>query len=218
MNARHLTLALAASLSLAATGAHAAPDFGGIDLAGFSFDIVNYQPGSSPNGAGGDATASGTSNGIGWSISPTSLWNGRTTTNGSFTFAALPAPTDSLHPSTAFTITFTQPIAKLLVALSNDNTNDSVNFGVAPTLVQGLTVNGTQIVLNNAAGGLALFENLHTLTLTHTDNNGITDGFDLAFHAIAAVPEPGSWALMLGGLAAVGGWASRRRQPTTRGA
>jgi hypothetical protein len=193
-----------ASVAALAAGASQAASFGGIDLSSFDFDVVNYAPGSN-GGIGGNATASGTSNGIGWSIGPTNLWSGRTTTNDSFQFSVLPGTTDNLHTSIGFTITFLQPIAKLLVALDNDNTTDSINFGVTPTQTQGLTLSGTQITLSTAAGGgLALFEfaGSNTLTITHTDNNGVTDGFDLAFHAIA-VPEPGSYALMLAGLGVI---------------
>lgn len=193
-----------ASVAALAAGASQAASFGGIDLSSFDFDVETYVSGGG-SGITGNATASGTSNGIGWSIGPTNLWSGRTTTNDSFQFSVLPGTTDNLHTSIGFTITFLQPIAKLLVALDNDNTTDSINFGVTPTQTQGLTLSGTQITLSTAAGGgLALFEfaGSNTLTITHTDNNGVTDGFDLAFHAIA-VPEPGSYALMLAGLGVI---------------
>jgi hypothetical protein len=190
--------------------------FEGFDLNGFDFDVVTYDTGSQGSGLGGDALASGTSNGIGWTISPTNLWSGRTTTNGSFSFAALGGiTTDNLHTSNAFTITFAQPIKTLIVALSNDNTNDSINFGLVPTAMRDVSLNGTQIVLNNAAGGLAMFENINSLTISHTDTNAF-DGFDLAFHAVAAVPEPSTYALMFAGLAAVGATARRRAQKQAR--
>jgi hypothetical protein len=47
-----------------------------------------------------------------------------------------------------------------------------------------------------------------------TGGAGTTNGFDLdaiGAHEVTLVPEPGTWALMLGGLAAVGSLVRRRR-------
>jgi hypothetical protein len=162
-----------------------------IDLASFNFDVVNYDMGSSSNGLGGDATASGTSNGIPWGISPTSLWSGRTTTDETFNFSTLPNSTDNLHPSGDYTITFSRTIDSLLVALSNNgNGTDSINFNVVPSDFSGVTMSGTQVELNNASGGLVLFENINSLTIHNVNNNGINDGYNLAFHVVATVPIP----------------------------
>jgi hypothetical protein len=197
--------ALAVGLMVGAQGVQALT-LDDIDLSGFSFDIVSYTPASGAT----RASAAGTSNGVGWRIDGFDTWSGRTVTSGSFAFAALPVSTDNLHPSTDFTIVFDRPVSSLLVALGNDNTTDSINFGRVPTAFSGLSLSGTQIVLNNAAGGLALFENIDALTVTHSNTNGVTDGFDFAFHVVASVPEPETYALLLAGLGLVG-WASRRR-------
>lgn len=186
-----------------------------IDLNSFDFDVTSYDTGSAGDGLAGDATASGTSNGVGWSISPTNLWNGRTTTNGTFSFSALPNNTDNLHASIDFELTFGTGINNLLVALSNDNCCDSVNFGIAPTETSGnISVSGTQIELTSASGGLALYTGLGNVTsLSHTNNNGLSDGFDLAFHVAedsTAVPAPGTLGLLGIGLAGLGFVARRR--------
>lgn len=184
-----------------------------IDLNAFTFDITTYDTGSSPSGVNGDATASGFSGGVAWSISPTSLWSGRTTTNGSFQFAALPQTTDNLHAAGDYTLTFAQPVKTLLVALSNDNTLDAINFGMVPRDVSGVTVSGTQITLNSTQGGLALFENVQSLTIHNINNNGLDDGYDLAFTVIATVPEPATLPMLGLGAAALGLVARRRRNP-----
>jgi PEP-CTERM motif len=216
---KHLITASAAALTLfAQTGAQALTinDF---DLNNFAFDITQYNAGSNAAGLGGDATASGTSGGVAWAISPTTLWTGRTTTNGSFSFAALPVLTDSLHVSGSFTITFANTIQSLLVALSNDSGNDSINFGLTPTDTRGVSLSGTQVVLNHPSGGLVLFENVQSLTINNVNNNGVADGYDLAFQAVAAVPEPSSIMMALAGLAIVTGISGRfgQRQNQKRG-
>ena len=185
-------LILALALSCLMVGNVVALTISDIDLTTFDFDIVNYNTGSHPAGVNGDATASGSSNSIGWSISPTSLWSGRTITGGNFNFSFLPNSTDNLHPGIDFTITFNEVVQNLLVALSNDGGTDSINFGLVPTDVSDVSVNGTQIVLDNATGGLALFENVNSLTITYTNNNGINDGFDLAFHVVSSFPLLGT--------------------------
>lgn len=187
--------------------------FNGFDLSKFSFDVLSYTIGKG-SGIAGDSRASGTSNGIAWTIdTPTNLWSGRTTTNGKFAFSALPITTDNLHASLNYTITFEQPIKTLIVALSNDNTNDSINFGINPSFYRGVSLNEKthQITLNNARGGLAWFDNVNSLTVRNTNNNGSADGYDLAFHAVAAVPEPATCALLLAGLGLMAGVARRRR-------
>ena len=168
-----------------------------IDPMDFDFDITTYT--YTGSGIDGKSTASGTSNGVGWSISPTNIWSGRTKTDDSFQFSALPVKTDNLHVSSDFTITFDSMIKNLLVVVSNDGGTDSLNFGIAPIAYSGLSISGvSQFVLNSALGGWALFENVNSFTVSHTNTN-ILDGFDLAFHAIptSSVPIPGA-AVLLG--------------------
>lgn len=202
------TMTLAAGLMLGMHSAQALT-INDIDLNAFSFDIQTYKPATGTT----KASASGTSNGIGWSISDFDTWSVRTVTNGTFAFSSLPVTTDNLHPSTTFTITFDQPISTLLVALSNNDYTDSINFGIAPSDFSGVSLSGTQITLNSPAGGLALFENINSLTITHTNIN-TPDGFDLAFHVVTAVPEPGTYALWLAGMALVGVAARQRKAGT----
>ncbi len=209
---KHNQLIAACALALMSSVAAAAPTVNGFDLATFDFNVTTYT--YTGNGTNGTATASGTSNGIGWSISPTNLWNGRTTTNGTFSFASLPNKTDNLHASIGYTITFAQTVDTLIVALSNDNLLDSINFNLTPSFLYGNVANsGTQINLTSNTGGLVWFNNVDSITVTNFDNNGVTDGYDLAFHAIP-VPEPETYALMLVGLGLVG-FAARRRTAST---
>ena len=206
---------LALSLLIAAGVANAVPAasvVNGFDLSTFNFDVTSYSVGTG-GGLNGNSTASGTSNGISWSVGPTNIYSGFTTTNGSFSFAALPNLTDRLHTSSDFTITFAQPVKTLIVALSNDNLKDSINFGINPSFIQGASFDSVthQITLNNAAGGLAWFENVNTLTFNNTNTNTF-DGYNIAFHAIAAVPEPETYAMLLAGLGLMGAIARRRKQ------
>lgn len=185
-------LTILASLS----GASQAALISDFDLTAFDFDVtaVDYTSGSE--------SSSGTSNGIGWMIEGTSYWSARTITNGTFNYSALPITTDSLHVWNSFTITFEQTVGSLLVAVSNDNTTDSINFGLVATDSVGVNFSGTQVVLNNASGGLVLFENISALTINNLNNNGISDGYDVAFHAVTAVPVPA--AIWLFGSALIG--------------
>ena len=155
-----LALFSGAMLVTSAVSAGSISDF---DLNQFDFDVINVT--GANTGVVNNAVATGTSNGIGWTITPTTYWMNRTKTNGSFNFSALPISTDNLHPSADYTITFDQTISSLLVALSNDNLTDSINFGLIASDFSGVSFVGTQVVLNNASGGLVLFENINSLTI-----------------------------------------------------
>lgn len=216
---RVLRIAAASAVLSYAAGASAGPLFYGFDLATFNFDVQTFVDGGG-SGITGGASASGVSNGVAWSIGGTptggtNLWTGRTTLNQSFKFTVLPNTTDNLHPSIDFTITFAAPIADLIVALDNDNLTDSINFNILPWKTEGVVVAGTQITLAQAAGGgLVWFKGVNSLTVSHVNNNGVNDGFDMAFHAIP-VPEPEAYGLALAGMGVVA-FAMRRRQPKSR--
>lgn len=203
------------ALTLVTPPAQAQTRISELDLSRFSFDVLRYNTGTNEFL---NSTASGTSGGVGWAINtPTSLWSGRTTTTGGFRFSALPLRTDNLHPGSNYTIEFERPVQTLLVALSNDNCCDSINFGIMPTdWTSGVSVapNG-QVTLNSQSGGLVLFTNLNTTLLHNTNSNGINDGYDLAFWAVTAVPEPATVLQLLAGLGALG--YARRRSDRSRG-
>ena len=184
-----LSWALFSSVMLV-TSAVSAGSISDFDLSQFDFDVTNVT--GANTGVIHNAVATGTSNGIGWTISPTTYWMGRTVTNGTFSFSALPVSTDNLHASGNYTITFDQTVSSLLVALSNDNLTDSINFGLLASDSSGVSFSGTQVVLDTNVGGLVLFENINSFTITNTNTN-ILDGYDLAFHAVvapSAVPIP----------------------------
>ncbi len=145
-------------------GFGSATSISSFDLSAFDFDITSYYYTPVSRGLDRNAIASGTSNGIGWTISPTNIYSGLTKINGTFQFDSLPITTDTLHVSYDFTITFDEIVDELLVALDNDNLQDSANFGLTPVEYTGLTLSGTQLALTvPARGGLALFKNVNSL-------------------------------------------------------
>lgn len=206
-NSTSFFASLALFLMVLCAPSHAGMVFAGFDTSDFDFDVVDYDPGSG-SGLNNEATASGTSNGVNWSIGPTNLWTGRTRTNETFNFInsginILGKSTDNLHTSNNFTVVFDRVVETLYVALGNDGSgNDSINLGLIPDQVQGLIVSGTQITLaSGGQAGLAMFSNINSLTVSHSNVNAL-DGFDFAFHAQASdVSAPSLFAIFAMALA-----------------
>jgi len=209
MDKRFFT-ALVIGVLLAVPTVTSAATISDFDLSAFDFDVISYSA-----AAGGGYTAVGTSNGIGWTLTPTFLWDARTVTDGRFQFSSLPVgvTTDNLHVSLDFTVIFDRAIDKLLVALDNDNLDDSINLGMVPTDYSGIRLEGTQLWLSvPAGGGLALFENINSFSVSHVNTNHVNDGFDFAFHAQAApVPIPATIWIFGTGLLGIAGVRKRHK-------
>ena len=126
----------------------------------------------------------------------------------------LPNNFDDMHAGSSFTITFAEPISKLLVALANDNiTGDGPDFGLIPADSSGITLGGgtgTRLGISDTTGALALFEFATPVSvITHT-NDAVNDGWDLSFFAYP-VPIPPSVVLLAPAL-----WILSRRQRSKR--
>jgi hypothetical protein len=176
------------------------------------FDITAF------SGTGPGQTAQGTSNGVGWTMSPTHIgfppvMDGSYTgfSNPSFFSPAVPA-TDQIHVGAAnFTLTFDQPILSALFYLRADgDSSANIDFGITPILVSGeVNITGTAAD-PTTNGGVVRYDNINSTTLVHTAD--IANGLGMAWF-VTTVPEPSSIALFgMGGLAMLGRVIRRRRR------
>ena len=161
------------------------------------------------------ATATGTSNGVGWTLGPShfssccgatinSTFNGFNNAN----FITPVANTDNLHITQAnFSLTFDQAITSIVFYIQENGGTASLDFGIAPTVLSGganLSITGTRIS-PNTVGGAIEYSGLNTTTLNH--GSVVFDGMNMAFFVTGVasiVPEPGTLSLLGVGLIALG--------------
>lgn len=132
----------------------------------------------------------------------------------------------ALDPAGQKTITFSQAISGLYLALVSWNGNAATFDQPFEIISSGqgywgsggsfsASPDGLTLVGNSEAHGIIYFPGTFT-TLTFTDNgteywHGLTIGIG---SFAAAVPEPGTWAMMIGGFGAAGVAMRRRRRKT----
>lgn len=152
-----------------------------LDLEKLSFDVLEMERDS----ASGKVVAKGTSNGVGWTVVADNIFAPLTNKSGGASFNDLPGRYDDLHVGSNFTITFDQPVTSMLVVLANDNdTGDGPNFQeLAPVdFVDAENPGGgTQVKIKDKGGALFYYRDINITKMTHVNDNGINDGWDLAF-------------------------------------
>ncbi|KMW57114.1 Von Willebrand factor type A domain protein [Candidatus Rhodobacter oscarellae] len=157
-----------------------------LDLDSLSFDVITL----GNDAATGKTVASGTSNGVGWTVVANSIYAPLTNQKGGARFNDLPGNYDDLHVGSDFTITFDRPVTSMLVVLGNDNdTGDGPNFQeLAPIdFVDAANPDGgTQVRIDDPGGALFYYKDINITTMTHVNDNGIGDGWDLAFFVFPA--------------------------------
>ena len=153
----------------------------GLDLEKLSFDVQEMERDS----ATGKVVAKGTSNGVGWTVVADNIFAPLTNKSGGASFNDLPGRYDDLHVGSNFTITFDQPVTSMLVVLANDNdTGDGPNFQeLAPVdfIDAENPGGGTQVKIKDKGGALFYYRDINITKMTHVNDNGINDGWDLAF-------------------------------------
>lgn len=195
-NAAELTTALAKTADLVSEKAAEDPaqdatrkvalEISQLDLQNLSFDVQEFRV----DKALGKTIAKGTSNGVGWTVTANSIFRPYTNMNGGARFNDLPGNYDDLHVGSDFTIGFDRPVTSMLVVLANDNdTGDGPNFQeLAPRdFVDASNPDGgTQVRIDDKGGALFYYYDINITTLTHVNDNGINDGWDLAFFVFPA--------------------------------
>jgi len=197
---------LAASALLAVSPASAAPIIGSFSLASFS---GNYTGGTAANATGldfGDAFG-GTGNGYG--VNGTALIG-----NAQGSFAGLNGMIASIAD-----------IALLGNVANPYTTNPFIQFGSASNIVfsfDNASVTRSPLGTSVTITGMGMFTNGNaadatagTFSLATASQNGLSSDVKFTFtsnaSAVAAVPEPGTWAMMLVGFAMVGAAVRKRR-------
>lgn len=152
-----------------------------LDLDRLSFDVHKIEK----DAASGKVVATGTSNGVGWTVTANSIYEPYSNVKGGAGFNDLPGRYDDLHVGSDFTITFDQPVTSMLVVLANDNdTGDGPNFQELPPVDFVDASNpdgGTQVKIEDKGGALFYYYDINITSMTHVNDNGINDGWDLAF-------------------------------------
>lgn len=190
-NAAELTTALAKTADLVREKAAQKPaqdttrkvalEISKLDLQNLSFDVQEFRVDKTL----GKTFAKGTSNGVGWTVIANDIYRPFTNMQGGARFNDLPGNYDDLHVGSDFTIVFDRQVTSMLVVLANDNdTGDGPNFQeLAPRdFVDANNPNGgTQVRIEDKGGALFYYYDINITTLTHVNDNGINDGWDLAF-------------------------------------
>lgn len=157
-----------------------------LNLNGLSFDVQSFKT----DPASGKTIATGTSNGVGWTVTANSIYRPFTNMSGGARFNDLPGNYDDLHVGSDFTITFDRPVTSMLVVLANDNdTGDGPNFQeLAPVdFVDASNPDGgTQVRIEDKGGALFYYYDINITSMSHINDNGIGDGWDLAFFVFPA--------------------------------